>query len=48
VALSTREEFLNNLYRMKRDCIAFMEEAERAATVARPASSRSTWSESNP
>jgi hypothetical protein len=25
----TREEFLNNLYRMKRDCIAFMEEAER-------------------
>jgi hypothetical protein len=29
VALPTREEFLNNLYRMKRDCIAFMEEAER-------------------
>ena len=25
----TREEFLNNLYRMKRDCTAFMEEAER-------------------
>ncbi len=25
----TREEFLNNLRRMKRDCIAFMEEAER-------------------
>ncbi len=25
----TKEEFLNNLYRMKRDCIAFMEEAER-------------------
>jgi hypothetical protein len=25
----TREAFLKNLYRMKRDCIAFMEEAER-------------------
>jgi hypothetical protein len=25
----TREQFLNNLYRMKRDCIAFMEEAAR-------------------
>ncbi len=25
----TREEFLTNLHRMKRDCIAFMEEASR-------------------
>ena len=25
----TRNEFLNNLYRMKRDCLAFMEEARR-------------------
>ena len=25
----TKEEFLNNLYRMKRDCVAFMEEAKR-------------------
>ena len=29
MALPTKEEFLNNLYRMKRDCIEFMEEAER-------------------
>jgi len=29
VALPTREEFLQNLYRMKSDCLAFMEEAER-------------------
>lgn len=29
MALPTREELLNNLYRMKRDCMAFMEEAER-------------------
>jgi len=29
MASPTREEFLNNLYRMKRDCIAFMEEAKR-------------------
>lgn len=29
MALPTREEFLNNLYRMKRDCLAFMEEAQR-------------------
>jgi len=29
MTLPTREEFLNNLYRMKRDCIAFMEEAKR-------------------
>ncbi len=29
MAPPTREEFLNNLYRMKRDCIGFMEEAER-------------------
>ena len=28
MSLPTKEEFLNNLYRMKRDCIAFMEEAE--------------------
>ena len=27
--MPTKDEFLNNLYRMKRDCIAFMEEAER-------------------
>lgn len=25
----TEEEFLKNLYRMKRDCVAFMEEAKR-------------------
>lgn len=29
MVLPTREVFLRNLYRMKRDCIAFMEEAER-------------------
>ena len=29
MASPTREDFLNNLYRMKRDCIAFMEEAAR-------------------
>jgi len=29
VGLPTKEEFLNNLYRMKADCRAFMEEAER-------------------
>jgi len=29
MALPSREEFLTNLYRMKRDCLAFMEEAER-------------------
>ena len=29
MALPTKEEFLNNLYRMKRDCIEFMEEAQR-------------------
>jgi len=29
MSLPTKEDFLNNLYRMKRDCIAFMEEAER-------------------
>jgi hypothetical protein len=29
MSLPTKEEFLLNLYRMKRDCIAFMEEAER-------------------
>ena len=29
MSLPTKEEFLNNLYRMKRDCIAFMEEAQR-------------------
>ena len=29
MSLPTREEFLRNLYRMKCDCIAFMEEAER-------------------
>jgi hypothetical protein len=29
MSLPTKEEFLKNLYRMKRDCIAFMEEAER-------------------
>jgi hypothetical protein len=29
MSLPTKEGFLNNLYRMKRDCIAFMEEAER-------------------
>ena len=29
MAIPTKEEFLNNLYRMRRDCIAFMEEAER-------------------
>lgn len=29
MSLPTKKEFLSNLYRMKRDCIAFMEEAER-------------------
>lgn len=29
MSLPTKEEFLSNLYRMKRDCIAFMEEAAR-------------------
>jgi hypothetical protein len=29
MTLPTRKEFLSNLYRMKRDCIAFIEEAER-------------------
>jgi hypothetical protein len=29
MAVPTREEFLSNLYRMKGDCLAFMEEAER-------------------
>jgi len=29
MSLPSREEFLTNLYRMKHDCIAFMEEAER-------------------
>ena len=29
MSLPTKQEFLNNLFRMKRDCIAFMEEAER-------------------
>ena len=29
MAVPTPEEFLGNLYRMKRDCIAYMEEAER-------------------
>ena len=29
MSLPSREEFLNNLYRMKRDCVAFMEEAQR-------------------
>lgn len=29
MALPTRKEFLSNLYRMQRDCIAFMEEAKR-------------------
>ena len=29
MALPTRAEFLRNLYRMKRDCVAFMEEAKR-------------------
>jgi hypothetical protein len=29
MTLPTKEEFLMNLYRMKRDCRAFMEEAER-------------------
>jgi hypothetical protein len=29
MALPTKEEFLNNLYRMRGDCLAFMEEAQR-------------------
>ena len=29
MSLPTKQEFLNNLLRMKRDCIAFMEDAER-------------------
>ena len=29
MTLPTAEESLNNLYRMKRDCRAYMEEAER-------------------
>lgn len=29
MTLPTTEEFLSNLYRMKRDCQAYMEEAER-------------------
>lgn len=29
MAVTTKEEFLKNLYRMKRDCIAFMQEAQR-------------------
>lgn len=29
MSLSAREQFLSNLYRMKRDCRAFMREAER-------------------
>lgn len=28
MALPTTEEFLSNLYKMKRDCRAYMEEAE--------------------
>jgi hypothetical protein len=47
MALPTREEFLTNLYRMKRDCIAFMEEAERRGDGRKPTSSRSIWSEWN-
>ena len=29
MAVPTREEFLDNLYRMKRDCRAYLDEAER-------------------
>lgn len=29
MSLPTDEEFLRNLYRMKRDCRAYLEEAER-------------------
>ena len=29
MTIPTKEQFLDNLYRMKRDCIAYMEEAER-------------------
>ena len=31
--MPTKEDFLNNLYRIKRDCIPFMEEAERRGDV---------------
>ncbi len=29
MSIPTREEFLNNLYRMKRDCRAYIEDAEK-------------------
>ena len=29
MTVPTKEQFLDNLYRMKRDCRAYMEEAER-------------------
>lgn len=29
MSVPTKEEFLRNLYRMKRDCMAFKEEAQR-------------------
>ena len=33
MSIPTTEQFLENLYRMKRDCCAFMEEAERRGDV---------------
>ena len=48
MSLPTKEEFLLNLYRMKRDCIALMEEAERRGDHREAGGFKEHLTESNP